>query len=183
MFFCFASVLCLRAMELQYIHPSYFVYNTDPGCYEIHFPRNPVKRDSWIRRCTSYATEWIVAFRIYWRAYHGHPLNVSIPEYRKALKLMLNDTVAASARHVGASYAHFLGIAHGTISDFLGHKGIATVEVYIHYNYATTKTFHDCLLQFQQVESRTFLSPEFRHSLPADINRIGAGLFYTGTGS
>ena len=140
----------------------------------IRFPRNLVKRDSWIRRCPTYATEWIQAFIIYWRHAQGHPLNVSIAEYRKSLKVMLNETVAASARHVGASYAHSCGIAHGTISDFLGHKSITTVEVYIHYNYKTTKTFHDCLQQFQQVEGN-FTLPEFDILSVADLNRENAG--------
>jgi hypothetical protein len=174
--FCLACVLSLRAMELQYLHPDYFVWNNISGCFEIHFPRNLVKRDSWIRRCPTYATEWITAFKIFWRHTHGHPLNVSIPEYRKWLRMMLNDTVAASARHVGASYAHYFGIAHGTISDFLGHKSITTVDVYIHHNWKTHKTFHDCLMKFQEVETN-FVLPEIDIAkYVADINRKRAGV-------
>ena len=157
--FCLGSVLCLRAAELTYLHPSYFKYNQELGFYEIHFPRPTCKRDSWIMRCPTWASEWIQAFCIYYKREGVHPLNVSIPEYRKALKLMLNDTVAASARHVGASYAWFVGTAHTTISDFLGHKSMATVEVYIHRNYKCTKSFHDILQKFVECYDKTFVNP------------------------
>ena len=155
--FSLASVLSLRAMELAYLNPTYIHWSHENGCYEIRFVRNLTKRDSWLRRCPTYANEWIVAFLTYYRHYGRHPLECSIADYRTQLKRILKETVAASARHVGASYAFSVGVSHHTIAEFLGHVGSALVEVYIHKDWKSTATFEVLLRKFEELYGKSFL--------------------------
>ena len=154
--FCFAAALSLRAMELRYIHPDMIVWKPDIECYEIHFPRHAVKRDSWLRLCPEWATPWIVAFKTFYKD-HGHPLNMPISEYRASLRDLLDGAVAASARHVGASYAYFMGKSFTTISAYLGHKTQNTVETYVHFSWQTSVHFHDLLEKHEEYYGKSFI--------------------------
>ena len=155
--FSLASALSLRAMELAYLNREYFRWNDDIGAYEIHFPRNLTKRDSYLRRCPTWATPWVQAFLMYTADNRSHPLTCTVAEYRKCLKRLLDGSVAASARHVGASYAHSEGSSHSAISEFLGHKGAGTVETYIHYDYIPGINFFQLLHDFEELYGKSFL--------------------------
>ena len=102
-------------------------------------------------KCPTYANKWIIAFKTYFNYYTTHPLDCSIADYRTILKKIMTQTVAASARHVGASYADFMGIQISTIAEYLGHTGLSNVETYIHKDWKTTITFDGLLQKFDDI--------------------------------